>query len=362
MKFFQFKSFFVVYVLLNLQTQYLVLGEPQVPCFFIFGDSLSDNGNNNNLVTLAKANYKPYGIDFPQGPTGRFSNGRNLADFIAENLGFASFIPPFARTKNTQGSESLQGVNYASGGAGIRRETGQAMGRVISLDEQLRNHEYTISKIDRLLGRNESATRTYLERCLYVVEMGSNDYLNNYFSSLPYTTSLQFSPREYALALLKQLSSQVKTLYTRGAKKVAVFGVGSLGCTPYATATYDTQGSPCVDRINDAIQLFNVGLRSLVQDLNANFTDAKYTFIDTYQISSQGPPVSFTPCCQVKLTGAQCDPYGKVCGNRSEAVFWDGVHPTEIAFMALANRSFNAQFPNDTHPFDISQLAQLKLP
>ena len=82
MKFFQFKSLFVVYVLLNLQTQYLVVGEPLVPCFFIFGDSLSDNGNNNDLVTLAKANYMPYGIDFPQGPTGRFSNGRNLADFI----------------------------------------------------------------------------------------------------------------------------------------------------------------------------------------------------------------------------------------------------------------------------------------
>ena len=56
--------------------------EPKVPCYFIFGDSLSDNGNNNKLKTLAKVNYLPYGIDFPKGPTGRFSNGRNMQDVI----------------------------------------------------------------------------------------------------------------------------------------------------------------------------------------------------------------------------------------------------------------------------------------
>lgn len=56
----------------------------QVPCFFIFGDSLVDNGNNNRLTSLAKANYAPYGIDFPRGPTGRFSNGKTTADVIGE--------------------------------------------------------------------------------------------------------------------------------------------------------------------------------------------------------------------------------------------------------------------------------------
>jgi len=62
---------------------------PQVPCFFIFGDSLADSGNNNNLVTAAKANYRPYGIDFPNGTTGRFTNGRSTVDIIG-----ASFSSP----------------------------------------------------------------------------------------------------------------------------------------------------------------------------------------------------------------------------------------------------------------------------
>lgn len=58
--------------------------QPQVPCYFIFGDSLVDNGNNNQITSLAKANYRPYGIDYPQGPTGRFSNGLTTVDVIGK--------------------------------------------------------------------------------------------------------------------------------------------------------------------------------------------------------------------------------------------------------------------------------------
>lgn len=60
--------------------------EPQVPCFFIFGDSLVDSGNNNKLVTMAKSTFSPYGIDFHKGPTGRFTNGRTMADVTGHSL------------------------------------------------------------------------------------------------------------------------------------------------------------------------------------------------------------------------------------------------------------------------------------
>lgn len=61
--------------------------EPLVPALFVFGDSLVDNGNNNGLPSLAKANYLPYGVDFgPAGgegsPTGRFCNGYTIVDYL----------------------------------------------------------------------------------------------------------------------------------------------------------------------------------------------------------------------------------------------------------------------------------------
>ncbi|KAF3583384.1 hypothetical protein F2Q69_00029169 [Brassica cretica] len=91
-----------------------------VPCYFVFGDSVFDNGNNNDLNTTVKVNYSPYGIDFARGPTGRFSNGRNIPDFIAELMGFSDYIPPFAGASPQQ---AHTGINYASGAAGILEET-----------------------------------------------------------------------------------------------------------------------------------------------------------------------------------------------------------------------------------------------
>ena len=54
-----------------------------VPALIAFGDSIMDTGNNNNMKTLAKCNFPPYGKDFEGGiPTGRFSNGKVPSDLI----------------------------------------------------------------------------------------------------------------------------------------------------------------------------------------------------------------------------------------------------------------------------------------
>lgn len=76
---------FAVLVISTLSTfeQHLVDGAPVVPCYFIIGDSLAENGNNNNLNTKAKANYPPYGVDLPGvGSSGRFTNGKTTVDLI----------------------------------------------------------------------------------------------------------------------------------------------------------------------------------------------------------------------------------------------------------------------------------------
>ncbi|CAI0419418.1 unnamed protein product [Linum tenue] len=162
--------------------------EAQVPCFFIFGDSLVDNGNNNGMLTLARANYGPYGIDFPLGATGRFTNGQTYVDALARLLGFQNFIPPFARARAPR--EVLRGVNFASGAAGIREETGNNLVRY-DLKPIIDRHIRTLCSITSNLG------------------MGSNDYLNNYFMSNFYTTSSDYTPKAFASVLLQDYANQL---------------------------------------------------------------------------------------------------------------------------------------------------------
>lgn len=122
---------------------------------FIFGDSFFDPGNNNyiNTTTLDQANFWPYGETFFKFPTGRFSDGRLVSDFIGEisalcyakyiwlaltptcSFPFSSpshftflaaqyaklpMIPPFLRPGAHQ---FYDGVNFASAGAGALVET-----------------------------------------------------------------------------------------------------------------------------------------------------------------------------------------------------------------------------------------------
>ncbi len=55
-----------------------------VPAIFSFGDSLADPGNNNYIPSLSKANFPHNGVDFPAGPTGRFTNGRTTVDLLGK--------------------------------------------------------------------------------------------------------------------------------------------------------------------------------------------------------------------------------------------------------------------------------------
>ncbi|TYJ20861.1 hypothetical protein E1A91_A08G025600v1 [Gossypium mustelinum] len=328
--------------------------KPQVPCYFIFGDSLSDNGNNNNLNTLAKVNYSPYGIDFPKGPTGRFSNGKNMQDYIAEYLGFTRSMPPFAESK---GENILNGVNYASGAAGIRDETGKDLGDRIPLDKQIQNHKIIILRLSRLM-RNNIETRLLLNRCIYSIQIGSNDYINNYFKPEFYDTSRRFTQMQYATLLVHQLSNQLKTLYNNGARKFAVYGLSLIGCAPFAISEYGTNGSFCVDKLNNAAALFNERLMPLIHQLNNDLPYAKFTYLTPSPNSTTF--VTNGTCCTIGGGGGElCLKNSKPCSNRGRFLFWDGFHPTEAWNEKVAERAYSSESSLEANPFNIHKLAKL---
>ncbi|XP_058103391.1 GDSL esterase/lipase At1g29660-like [Magnolia sinica] len=354
-----------LFFFLVLNMLYAVWAAPQVPCYFIFGDSLVDNGNNNRMASFARANYRPYGIDFPNGPTGRFCNGRTMTDIIAQLLGFDNFIPPYS---NARAQELLGGVTYASAAAGIRDETGRQLGNRITMNGQLQNFKATVQQLAEILG-DEKATADHLSKCIYSVGMGSNDYLNNYFMPLFYTSSRQYTVEQFADALIKQYSQQLQSLYNYGARKVAVIGVGQVGCSPFEISRFSINGTSCVARINNAIQLFNARLVPLIDDLNNKLAGARFIYVNAYGIfddilrraSSYGFTVTNAGCCGVGRNNAliTCLPLQTPCPNREEYVFWDAFHPTEATNVIIGRRSYRALSSSDSYPMDIQTLAQL---
>ncbi|RAL39928.1 hypothetical protein DM860_008068 [Cuscuta australis] len=343
-------------------------GEPQVPCFFIFGDSLVDNGNNNGILTLARANYLPYGIDFPSGSTGRFTNGRTFVDILAQLLGFESYIPPLARVR---GWDLVRGVNYASGAAGIRDETGNNLGDHMAMNQQVENFARTVLELRRFFREDNNTLNAYLSKCIFYSGMGSNDYLNNYFMTDFYSTHSHFTPQAFAASLLNDYSRQLSEIYAYGARKIVVSSVGEIGCIPYELARYNNDGngsSRCNEEINNAISIFNLGLKRLVDHFNKGHLPAsKFVCLDSSASTKDlvvnarryGFEVIDRGCCGVGKNNGQitCLPLQQPCDDRSKYIFWDAFHPTEVANIVLAKKAYFSTSKVFAYPINIQQLA-----
>lgn len=73
----------------------------------------------------------------------------------------------------------------------------------------MQNYQSTVSQVVSLLG-NEDSAANYLSKCIYSIGLGSNDYLNNYFMPQFYTSSREYTPDQFADALISAYSDQLK--------------------------------------------------------------------------------------------------------------------------------------------------------
>nr|GMD13204.1 GDSL esterase/lipase At1g71691 [Ipomoea batatas] len=290
-----------------------------VPAMFIFGDSLIDNGNNNNLFSFAKANYPPYGIDFNNNPTGRFSNGYTIVDAIA-----------YLESPNI--NQMRYGVNYASAAAGILDYTGQHFVERIPFNQQIDNFEQTKNQLSGNLSADVVAQG--LSKSIFFVGMGSNDYLNNYF--MPgYPTSYIYDPDQFAALLIQQYTQQLT--------------VRKMGCIPTMLARADN--GQCLDSVNQAVLPFNANVKLMINKFSTTHPDAKFVFIDTDKMfqhimnnsKKYGFSVFDRGCCGVGKNSGEvtCLPFETPCPNRKQYLFWDAFHPTSAVNVLLGNLAFN---------------------
>ncbi|KAF8062120.1 hypothetical protein N665_1204s0009 [Sinapis alba] len=359
-------AFIIVAVMASviIQQPKLVTGQARVPAMFVLGDSLVDVGNNNFLASIARANYLPYGIDLNFRPTGRFSNGMNFIDLLAQLLGISS-PPPFA-DPTTSGSRILGGVNYASAAAGILDESGQNYGDRFSMNRQVLNLGTTLSQLRTMMSPQNLTD--YLARSLVILVFGSNDYINNYLMPNLYSSSLRYRPPEFANLLLSQYGRQLLTLYGLGLRKMYITGVAPLGCIPNQRARGVGPPERCVDTVNQILGTFNQGIRSIVDQLNQRLPGAIYVYGNTYGAfgdmlnnpAAYGLSVVDRACCGIGRNQGQitCLPFQNPCPNRSQYLFWDAFHPTQSALSVLVRRAFYGP-PNDAYPVNIQQMTLL---
>jgi phospholipase/lecithinase/hemolysin len=337
-----------------------------VPASFSFGDSLGDPGNNNYIDSLSKANYPHNGIDFPAGPTGRFTNGRTIVDIVGEFLGLKNYLPPYM-APSTTGTAILNGVNYASGAAGILDSSGYAFIERISMNQQVAQFANTSAQIMQLLGPEAGAN--HIANSLFAVNMGSNDFLNNYFA--PFSPIGNLSAEAVNSLILSTLEQQLTRLYSLGARKFVIASVGPLGCIPYRLTFTFAENGECDQKMNLQIQSFNAGLEGLLNQLNSQLSGSVFVYANAYDKFFEliqnptefGFTVSNVACCGAggEYRGAlSCSPLVNMCNDRGDYVFWDPYHPSDKANVVLATTFYYGD-TNYVRPMNVAQLAAMQI-
>lgn len=79
---------------------------------------------------------------------------------------------------------------------------------------QLDHHKATIAKIKELKGNDEAAAKDYLGKCLYSVNMGSNDYMANYLLASTNPNDIVYTPDSWAQDLATRMHDFLKVSFS----------------------------------------------------------------------------------------------------------------------------------------------------
>ncbi|CAI0407887.1 unnamed protein product [Linum tenue] len=342
--------------------------EATMPAVFVLGDSTVDVGTNNFLTgSVDRADFPHNGIDFPGSKaTGRFSNGYNIADFLAKQLGLEMSPPPFFSLGNGTAplnNSSFKGVNFASGGSGILDTTGlspDGVKMVVPLSEQVQQLGSISSRLASFKGAETAAD--YLATSVFIISIGSNDmfhYDHDNSSSSSSSTKEQFISQVTAT-----YQKHLRTMLGFGVRKIGIISTGPVGCCPSQRRFNQTSG--CLEPLNELAVSFNAKVKTMMAHLSSEFDGMQYSIGDTYSMTMNliKSPASYgfkninTACCGLGKLNADffCTPDANVCTNRDEMLFWDMFHPSQAASKLAASDLYNGGQPFVT-PINFKQLA-----
>ncbi|XP_010477243.1 PREDICTED: GDSL esterase/lipase At1g20120 [Camelina sativa] len=323
------------------------------PAIFAFGDSILDTGNNDYILTLIKADFLPYGMNFPDGvPTGRFCNGKIPSDFIADYLGIKPVVPAYLRPGLAK-EDLLTGVSFASGGSGFDPLTPIVVS-AIPMSKQLTYFQEYIEKVKGFVGKEKA--EHIISQGLAIVVAGSDDLANTYYGE--HLEEFLYDIDSYTTFMANSATSFAMQLYESGARKIGFIGISPIGCIPIQRTSRGGLKRKCAKELNFAAQLFNSKLSTSLNALAKTLQNTTLVYIDIYASFDdmiQNPQkYGFDEigrgCCGTGLfeLGPLCNKFTSLlCKNVSSFMFWDSYHPTERAYKILSQKFVE----NDMGPF-----------
>ncbi|RWR96359.1 GDSL esterase/lipase-like protein isoform X1 [Cinnamomum micranthum f. kanehirae] len=335
-----------------------VSGSGPYRSIFSFGDSLADTGNslftgpfrNPFVVRL------PYGQTFFGHPTGRFSDGRLIVDFIAEAYGLPK-LPPYLASLHNHRLDFRRGVNFAVAGAtalipAFFQERG--LNTVRWSNNSLSVQMGWFEQFKSSLCQTPQECADYFAKSLFLVgEIGGNDYNYAFLQGLSIAHVRTFVPK-----VVHAVAEATRRLIKQGAVDLVVPGNLPIGCSPiYLTLVSSpkkedyNRRNGCLKALNRFSEYHNSLLQAALEKLRQKYPHAKIVYADYYGAAMRfidhpqhfgftnlnsaccggGGPYNFNLSALCGATGST------VCIDPSTFASWDGIHLTEAAYRNIAN-------------------------
>jgi phospholipase/lecithinase/hemolysin len=270
---------------------------------YVFGDSLSDAGNDF-IATSGAEPAAPY-------VNGEFSNGPIWAQDLSQSLGLGTLAPSLAG-----------GTDYAFGGATTGLAATATPGSIVPT---------LTAQIGLFAAAHGSVAPS---TALYSVWIGSNDLLNIIASGTSGLTALSLAQQA-----AQSEATDIAGLAGIGARDFLVPLVSDLGAAPELTS----QGLAASTAGTALALAYDAALEADLANLAAT-PGIDLSFLDTFSLvdAAVADPSAFgltdatDPCYTGTYFGG-----GSACADPNQYLFWDALHPTAAVHAVIAEAAFD---------------------
>ncbi|RYQ91865.1 hypothetical protein Ahy_B09g097905 [Arachis hypogaea] len=308
---------------------------------YVFGDSTVDCGSGTESIA------PPYGVD-SDGFSGRYTNGRTVADEIAMFLNLTSTLPYWV-VDFKQYAFNPAGYGYASGPAGILPTTGSNSNYTISMTRQIELFGHAVKEhLPHRFGNSTHRISQHLANSIFAISIGARDFLDNfvYGAASKHNHEASQSIRdEFSNLLMTQLRTYIQDLYELGARYMIVFEIGPVGCYPVVRQKLG-ESEECSEELNSMIAVFNGKLYYELVALASKLPGTRFIIAKTFRVIYDMAENPFKydltnardPCCEVNETGIYCVSFAEPCPRRDQYLFWDDIHLVGKANKLIASK------------------------